>query len=104
MYKRQLLSHAGLRPDEIGTFYLAGGFGSYLKIQSAVEIGLIPQAFLDKTKVLGNAAGMGACMLLQSKTLRQESEVLADRMETVELSQNPHFQQYYMDSMMLEPI
>lgn len=43
-------------------------------------------------------------MLLQSKTLRQESEVLADRMETVELSQNPHFQQYYMDSMMLEPI
>ena len=101
---RTLLSHAGLRPDEIGTFYLAGGFGSYLKIQSAVEIGLIPQAFLDKTKVLGNAAGMGACMLLQSKTLRQESEVLADRMETVELSQNPHFQQYYMDSMMLEPI
>ena len=101
---RTLLSHAGLQPEDIGTFYLAGGFGSYINIQSAVEIGLIPQAFLNKTKVAGNAAGMGACMLLQSQTLRRESEAMTDRMETVELSQNPLFQQYYLDSMMLEPI
>mgnify|MGYP005763003023 CR=1 FL=1 len=99
-----LLFQAGLRPEDIGTFYLAGGFGSYIKISSAVEIGLIPQAFMDKAKAIGNAAGMGACMLLQSQTLRRVSEDLANRMKTVELSQNPSFHQYYMDCMMLESI
>lgn len=99
-----LLSQAGLTPGDLETLYLAGGFGSYIRIPSAVCIGLIPEALAGKTKVIGNAAGAGACMLLQNRDFRKQTEALAEQMETVELSQNPLFSQYYMDCMMLEPV
>lgn len=99
-----LLSRAGLGPGEIKTLYLAGGFGSFIRIDSAARIGLIPKALAGKTNVIGNAAGAGACMLLQNRGFKTLTEEMAERMETVELSQNPLFSQYYMDCMLLEPV
>lgn len=99
-----LLARSGLRPEELAALYLAGGFGSYINISSAVKIGLIPRILGGKTQVIGNAAGVGACMLLQNREFRKETTGMADEMETVELSQNPEFTQFYMDCMMLEPV
>lgn len=97
-----LLEQAGLTPEDMDTLYLAGGFGSYLSIESATAIGLIPQAFRRRTKVIGNAAGAGACMLLQNTDFWRQTEKLANRAETVELSQNPSFNNHYMDCMLFD--
>lgn len=97
---RTLLHTAGLPPREVGTLYIAGGFGSYLNVRNAGRIGLFPPELVPKTRVLGNAALTGAAMLLLSKGLRAECEVWAREAEVVELSSNPVFTEEYMKQML----
>lgn len=95
-----LLQTAGVSEAEVASLYLAGGFGSYINLKSAAAIGLIPDSLADKTVVLGNAAGAGAAMLLQSRPLLEETHAMAENAVTVELSSNPVFNGYYMDCML----
>lgn len=95
-----LLQTAGLSEGSIAALYLAGGFGSYINLKSAAAIGLIPAGLAEKTVVLGNAAGAGAAMLLQSRPLLEESVTMAQHAVTVELSSNPVFHDYYMECML----
>ena len=37
-----LLKQSGLSFDQVDTLFLAGGFGNYINIESAIRIGLIP--------------------------------------------------------------
>lgn len=95
-----LLQTAGLSEDNIAALYLAGGFGSYINLKSAAAIGLIPAGLAEKAVVLGNAAGAGASMLLQSRPLLEDSFIMAENAVTVELSSNLVFHDYYMDCML----
>lgn len=94
-----LLHKAGITPADFGTFYIAGGFGNYINIESAVRIGMFPREVNQKAKVLGNAAGMGACMILLSGEMKEKSENIAQEAQTVELSTDPYFMDTYIDSM-----
>ncbi|OHE66801.1 MAG: hypothetical protein A2001_13460, partial [Treponema sp. GWC1_61_84] len=62
-----LLDERGDTVDDIAAVYLAGGFGSYLRPESAATIGLIPAALLPKVDAVGNAAGHGAVRMLLFK-------------------------------------
>ena len=95
-----LVQKSGRKMDEIETFYLCGGFGSYLNYESCAAIGLVPSGLSEQVCVIGNAAGMGAGMILQSETCRLEAEKIAREAETVELSADPLFMQLYCDNMM----
>lgn len=97
-----LLHEAGLTPGDVERFVIAGGFGSHINVESAAAIGLFPAALAEKAEVLGNAALEGAEMLLQRKAFYAESEQIAERMETVDLSSNPYFSDQYMESMLFE--
>ena len=70
-----LLSRAGVSEEEIGTVYLAGGFGTHLSPVSAGRIGLLPPVLARKTVPLGNAALTGACMLLSADTRKKAQEI-----------------------------
>ena len=64
-----------------------------------------PSAFCRRSwhprcDVLGNAALSGAAMLLRSRPLQEESFLLADRAETVDLATNPFFMDQYIEQMM----
>ena len=59
-----LLESANVRPDEIGTFYLAGGFGTHYNLESAITVGLYPDMPREKFKILGNSSLAGARHLL----------------------------------------
>ena len=67
-----LLARAGLAPDALAELAIAGGFGSYLSLDSAAAIGLIPPELKPRCRVLGNAALAGAAMLLRSRPLVDE--------------------------------
>ena len=95
-----LLDHGQLAAEDIRELAVAGGFGSYLDLRSAAAIGLIPAALAARSRVLGNAALSGAAMILQSGGLAAESEALAARAETVDLSTSPVFMDQYIEHMM----
>lgn len=95
-----LINAYGVRYDEIGTLYLAGGFGSYIRPASAARIGMIPQELLPVTAAAGNTAAEGACMALLSAQVRSELEKLHTQMQYIELSGKEEFNQAYMEAMM----
>ena len=97
-----LLKMNGIRWSDISTLNIAGGFGSYLNLESAAHIGLIPATALPRTKVLGNASLAGASMLLQDQGLMEKTRVLAENAQTVRLDSNPVFSDFYIDWMMFE--
>lgn len=99
-----LVERAGLTGEQVGRLFIAGGFGSYISVENAVKIGLIPAELAGKTLVIGNAAISGAAMVLQSAAQRARSLVLAQAAQTVDLSTSPVFMERYVDCMMFESV
>ncbi|MBP2662060.1 MAG: ferredoxin [Firmicutes bacterium] len=95
-----LIHHSDITEDELDTIFLAGGFGTYMNIASAAAIGLIPPLLAPKAKLIGNSAGIGAAMLLQSSKLLFQSELTARQAETIELSTDAFFMNKYIDCML----
>lgn len=94
----------GVAMSDIAVLYLAGGFGKHIDLANAAAIGLIPQALIGKTEVIGNAALVGAEMLLLQTAFLAETEGYARTAQVVTLSGNSMFSEHYMNCMMLEPI
>ena len=96
-----LLDSEKLKASEIPIFYVAGGFGNYLKGTSAARIGLLPKVLAGKLSAVGNAALMGASMLLLGAGLKEKTERLSKTATVLDLSANPVFSDAYMTGMML---
>ncbi len=97
---RTLLCTAGVGCSEVGTLYIAGGFGSYLDVGNAGKIGLIPPELAPKVTVLGNAALSGASLMLLCEPKRKEYESVCRKIKLVELAANPVFVREYTERMM----
>ena len=95
-----MLRHvAGIRYEEVAELMLAGGFGNYISIPSALRIGLIPSLPKEKIRYVGNAASLGAQLCLLSETERGRAAEVAARIEHVSLAAHPDFEQIFVDSM-----
>lgn len=94
-----LLETAGKKPEQVEELAVAGGFGSYLDVNSAGRIGLIPEKLVPRVRVLGNAALQGAAMLLLDQTLVAACEEQTLQGKTVDLTSSPLFLQAYTDGM-----
>lgn len=94
-----LLHHGGKKSEDIKSFLLAGGFGSYLDPVIATIIGLFPKSFLPVIKTLGNAAGEGAAIALLSKQSRETLNKIRDKSEYVDLATTAYFSEQFIDSM-----
>ena len=94
-----LLEVSGVNASALDQFIIAGAFGSYLDVQSAVRIGMFPSIPLNKFRQVGNAAGIGARQMLVSNAKRHFGESLAKQVEYVELANHPHFQDKFAQSL-----
>jgi uncharacterized 2Fe-2S/4Fe-4S cluster protein (DUF4445 family) len=94
----------GIRFDDLDVFYLAGGFGRHLDVESSKRIGLIPN--IDSSKILqvGNAAIEGACIALLSRSKRMELESLVKRVTHCRLETDPNFFDYFVEGCQFNPI
>jgi uncharacterized 2Fe-2S/4Fe-4S cluster protein (DUF4445 family) len=90
-------SQYGVDFDEIGVFYLAGGFGRHLKVPASRRIGLIPDLPDARIVQAGNAAIEGACIALLSRSRRRELEELVARVEHCRLETHPSFFDYFVE-------
>ncbi len=97
---RTLMHREGIICREVEELAVAGGFGSYLNVQNAGRIGLLPMELIPKVRVLGNAALGGASMILLNRDMRVRSESLAAQAETVDLSVDDHFMEAYTEGML----
>ena len=80
-----------VRPEDLRKVLLAGAFGSFLNPSSACRIGLIPEQFSGRIEAAGNAAGAGARLLASGEVPFSFTEVLARRVEYLELANLPQF-------------
>jgi uncharacterized 2Fe-2S/4Fe-4S cluster protein (DUF4445 family) len=55
-----LMKRLSLNFSDLDTIYIAGAFGNYLSIKSAVNIGLLPPMVSEKIKFVGNTSLKGA--------------------------------------------
>lgn len=96
-----LLEKTGTGYDGIGEVLIAGGFGAYLRTESACAIGLLPPALLEKTRHVGNSAGRGAAMALTAEG-RRELEHVRSLCRYEELSGSAVFNDRYIEAMMFD--
>jgi len=96
-----LLLEAGLTAQDIDTFIVAGAFGTYLDVESAIHIGMFPALPLERFQQVGNAAGTGARQMLISAEQRRLAAQIVERVRYVELTIHPGFTAVYMDAMYL---
>jgi len=97
-----LLHFAGITEKDIKLLALAGGFGSYMDLQSAARIGLFPKTLLPVAKSYGNTAGEGAAMALCSKKACTMLESIRTQCENIELSSIAFFNDKFVDEMSFE--
>jgi uncharacterized 2Fe-2S/4Fe-4S cluster protein (DUF4445 family) len=93
-----LLETSGCAQDDIKQVIIAGAFGTYIDISSAVAIGMLPPLPLKHFRQVGNAAGMGAKLALISLKSRAKAEAIASRATYIELASSPNFQPTFMQA------
>jgi uncharacterized 2Fe-2S/4Fe-4S cluster protein (DUF4445 family) len=94
---------AGVPTADIEELMLAGGFGNYVSVESALRIGLIPPLPASRVRYVGNAASLGAQMCLLSEAERATAGRIATQVEHVSLATHPDFEQIFVDSMNFPP-
>src|SRR5947199_1617457 len=95
-----MLQHvAGVPNASVAELMLAGRFGNYVSIASALRIGLIPPLPVERIRYVGNAASLGAQLCLVSETERARAEAVAARIEHVSLAAHPDFEGIFVDCM-----
>ncbi len=97
-----LLTLEHLSDADIDQCIVAGAFGTYLDIRSAIRVGMLPALPLDCFRQVGNAAGVGAKQMLVSMESRQEAELISRRIGYVELTNQKAFTELFMKNLSLE--
>jgi uncharacterized 2Fe-2S/4Fe-4S cluster protein (DUF4445 family) len=96
-----LLRTNKLAAEEIDQVIVAGAFGTYIDVASAMDVGMLPHLPLDRFRQVGNAAGLGARLALVSRTKRAEAQTIAQRVQYVELASDPEFSKTFASAMNL---
>jgi len=96
-----LLEEVGLGMGDIDRIFLAGGFGSYVDLEKAITIGLLPEIDPDKVRFIGNGSLMGAKMSSLTNRIRKDVVEVTKRMTNFELSETLSFMNNYMAALFL---
>jgi uncharacterized 2Fe-2S/4Fe-4S cluster protein (DUF4445 family) len=91
-----LIRHLGLDFSQAKKVFIAGGFGTNLDIDSAVEIGLLPDIERSKFIFVGNSSLSGARSMLLSAEAVKKAEEIARKITYFELSLEPGYMDEYM--------
>ena len=96
-----LLERVGLRPDEIKTLYLAGGFGTHMSRANAIACGLLPGFTQEQIQTVGNTSLAGAYIAMLDSGIVDEMARIRHMMDVVELNLDPNFEMRFIDQLTL---
>ncbi len=95
-----LLKKLELKSNDLDSILLAGAFGNYVRKESAIRIGLLPDIGEEKIHFVGNAAGVGAEWVLIDHEARKYATRLAKSIEYAEIAHEGDFSMVYADCML----
>jgi uncharacterized 2Fe-2S/4Fe-4S cluster protein (DUF4445 family) len=81
----------GVSFADLATFFVAGTFGSFIRPESAVAIGMLPDIGLERYVALGNSCLEGAARILTYPSSFEELDRIRDRITYLELNVNQDF-------------
>ncbi len=84
-------SSVALDLNDFENFFIAGTFGSFIRAESAISIGMIPDISIEKYKSLGNSSLGGATLVLKSPLLFNEIDEIRNSITYMELNVNQEF-------------
>ncbi len=93
-----LVMAEGLTENDIEQVIIAGAFGTYINVESAVTIGMLPALPFERFKQVGNAAGTGARLALISQSQRAEAHQIAQKDGYIELAAVPNFNRKFAEA------
>lgn len=96
-----LLEEVGLDINDVQRIFLAGGFGSYVDLEKAMTIGLLPEMDPDKVVFVGNGALMGAKMSSLTNRIRRDVVEVTRKMTNFELSETASYMDHYIAALFL---
>ena len=88
----------GLTENDIEQVVIAGAFGTFIDVKSAITIGMLPALPLERFKQVGNAAGTGARLALISKSQRVLAQQIAAQDGYIELAAVPNFNRKFAEA------
>ena len=96
-----LLTEVGMSLQEIEHIILAGGFGSYVDLEKAMVIGLLPEMDPAKVTFIGNGSLMGARMSSLTNRIRKDVVEVTHKMTNFELSDTASYMDNYIAALFL---
>lgn len=96
-----LVNSVGVSLAEIEQVLIGGGFGRYINVEKAIQIGLLPDLPWDAFRYLGNTSVLGAYATLVSREARAVTEQIAAKMTYLELSADNRFMEEYVSGLFL---
>ena len=87
--------------EEIDKVYLAGGFGYYLKEESALTIGVLPEALRGKIQAVGNSALAGCYYYHFAPRALSETKEIRNITKVLNLAELDEFNESFLESMYL---
>ena len=92
-----LVREIGIELSDIAEVCIAGGFGFHLNLTNAVTLGLFPQSFQGKMKVLGNTSLEGAYLSLIEPGFIDTINRFKEKIRYVDLSNRSDFNTIYIE-------
>jgi uncharacterized 2Fe-2S/4Fe-4S cluster protein (DUF4445 family) len=96
-----LLAEVGMSIHDIERIVLAGGFGSYVDLEKAMSIGLLPEMEPEKITYLGNGSLLGAKMSSLTNRIRRDVAEVIQKMTNFELSETISYMDNYIAALFL---
>jgi len=90
-----LVKHLALEFSAVSKIFIAGGFGTYLDIEKAIRIGLLPDLERSKFVFIGNSSLAGSREILLSDSAMSQANALASKITYFELSVDPGYMEEY---------
>ena len=96
-----LLAEVGLGVGDLDRIILSGGFGSYVDLEKAITIGLLPEIDSEKVTYVGNGSLMGAKMSCLTNRIRKDVVEVTRKMTNFELSETNSYMDQYVAALFL---
>ena len=96
-----LTNSVGIDLADVEEVLIGGGFGKYIDIEKAIQIGLMPDMPWERFRYLGNTSVLGAFTALLCRDMRREVTEIARKMTYLELSADNRFMEQFTSALFL---
>ena len=86
-----MLRESGLELNQADRFYVAGSFGKYVSVESAITIGMYPDMEREKMINAGNSSLEGAQKLMMNKELLADIDQILEEMTYIQFAKVDDF-------------